>query len=59
MLKTKNFNSFHSLDEKLINRATNLLDGLNIEMTLNEEVLSMFLIKLFCYKKIKVIIFTK
>ncbi|KAF0753342.1 EH domain-containing protein 3-like [Aphis craccivora] len=36
ILKGKDFSSFKSLDQKLINRATNLMDGFNIEMTMNE-----------------------
>uniref|UniRef100_A0A2S2P5X6 EH domain-containing protein 3 n=1 Tax=Schizaphis graminum TaxID=13262 RepID=A0A2S2P5X6_SCHGA len=36
ILKGKDFSSFNNLDEKLINRATNLLDGFNMEMTMNE-----------------------
>lgn len=43
MLKEKDFFSFNSLDQKLINRATNLMDGFSMEMTINEvEVKSMF-----------------
>ncbi|VVC40736.1 EH domain-containing protein, N-terminal,EH domain,Dynamin-type guanine nucleotide-binding (G) [Cinara cedri] len=36
VLKNRDFSSFKSLDEKLINRATNLLDGLNIDIAVNE-----------------------
>lgn len=36
ILKGKDFSSFNSLDEKLINRATNLMDGFSMEMTMNE-----------------------
>ncbi|KAL5232903.1 hypothetical protein ACI65C_000313 [Semiaphis heraclei] len=36
ILKGKDFSTFNSLDEKLINRATNLMDGFSMEMTKNE-----------------------
>lgn len=45
ILRVKDFSSFSSLDKKLIDRATNLMDGINMEMTINEvEVTSMFLL---------------
>jgi len=43
MLKEKDFSSFNSLDQKLIDRASNLMDGFSMEMTMNDvEVQSMF-----------------
>ncbi|XP_050443770.1 EH domain-containing protein 3-like [Adelges cooleyi] len=41
LLRQKDFTTFNSLDEKLIHRAENLLDGMDIEMTVNDvEVFS-------------------
>lgn len=43
MLKKKDFSSFNSLDQKLIDRASNLMDGFSMEMAMNEVgVQSMF-----------------
>ncbi|XP_001945062.1 EH domain-containing protein 3 [Acyrthosiphon pisum] len=36
MLKEKDFSSFNSLDQKLIDRASNLMDGFSMEMAMND-----------------------
>lgn len=42
ILKGKDFSSFNSLDKKLIDRATNLMEGFDMEMTISyAEVQSM------------------
>ncbi|XP_050425723.1 EH domain-containing protein 3-like [Adelges cooleyi] len=41
LLRQKDFSTFNGLNDKLIKRAQNLLDGMNVEMTTNDvEVLS-------------------
>lgn len=43
------FSTFNKLDKKLINQASNLMDGFNMAMTKNEvEVQSMFLLSTNC-----------